>query len=127
MTSRFIVLLLSLLLIGCTTTKNTAYYSDTKRVTKKEFKKRKRNIRKYVGVFKTSKNQERLAEREHHGQLTNLPILISLLEETLQKKIDTTKLLVIIYHPGKDPCNTTGFMETSKKTAIKWIKNSTKK
>lgn len=43
-----------------------------------------------------------------HGEISNRPRLESLLEREINNKIDSTKPIVIIYYPGKDPCNSSG-------------------
>lgn len=51
-------------------------------------------------------------------KITNKPILTSLLEKELNHKIDSTKPIVIIYYPGKDPCNSGG--SSTKKSRRLW-------
>ncbi|MGM0635833.1 MAG: hypothetical protein ACQESK_07175 [Bacteroidota bacterium] len=46
--------------------------------------------------------------REEHGKIENKPKIDSLLSLQSSKDIDPKKPSVIIYYPGKDPCNSSG-------------------
>jgi hypothetical protein len=50
----------------------------------------------------------KISNYERLGSIENKNILDSLLSATTNKKIDSTKPLVIIYYPGKDKCNSGG-------------------
>ena len=46
--------------------------------------------------------------RQEEGDITNLPLFKNLIEARTNQKLDDTKPIVIIYYPGKDPCNMSG-------------------
>ena len=50
-------------------------------------------------------NHKILSVRGEQGTLHNRKYLDSLLTLSANRKIDATKPLVILYYPGKDPCN----------------------
>ena len=76
-------------------------------ISKTEFKNRKRKNR-LLSIQGDSINHKILSLRENQGTLHNRKHLDSLLTFSTKKKIDSTKPLVIIYYPGKDPCNSSG-------------------
>src|SRR5690606_24747885 len=76
-------------------------------ISKREFEKRKKN-NILLSLQGDSINHKILHVREIHGTLKNRNHLDSLLTLSTRKKIDSTKPLVIIYYPGKDPCNSSG-------------------
>jgi len=49
-----------------------------------------------------------LINREEKGTVKDKVKLVSLLEIASKQKIDPSKPIVIIYYPGKDPCNSSG-------------------
>lgn len=53
-------------------------------------------------------NHKILSARTYQGRLENKKNLDSLLFSTTNNKIDSSKSMVIIYYPGKDPCNSSG-------------------
>lgn len=60
-----------------------------------------------------------MIKREKHGKLSNRLLLASLLEQTINRKLDVDKPIIIIYYPGKDPCNSSGSM--TKKSREIWF------
>ncbi|WP_246085274.1 hypothetical protein [Paucihalobacter ruber] len=63
---------------------------------------------KLLNIQGDSINHKILSAREHQGTLQNRRYLDSLLTISTNRKIDSTKPLVIVYYPGKDPCNSSG-------------------
>lgn len=59
-------------------------------------------------IYGDSLNFKKLALRERHGKISNRPWLEAILEKSTNQKLDPSKPIVIIYHPGKDPCNSNG-------------------
>ena len=49
-----------------------------------------------------------LEKRSRRGKLKNRQTLDSVLSATTNRKVDASKPIVIVYYPGKDPCNATG-------------------
>ena len=60
---------------------------------------------KFLDVTGDSIHHRMLSVREVHGVLENRSYLDSLLTVASSKTIDASKPLVIIFYPGKDPCN----------------------
>lgn len=63
-------------------------------------------------------NHKILSVRENQGTLQKRKYLDSLLTLSSNKKIDSTKPLVILYYPGKDPCNSSG--SATRRTKKSW-------
>ena len=63
-------------------------------------------------------NHRILSIRENRGTLQNRKYLDSLLTLSINRKIDSTKPLVIVYYPGKDACNSSG--SATRKTVRSW-------
>ncbi len=72
-----------------------------------------------AAVQKDLKKKAIFDERAQHGVVENLPALVLHLETTLHLTIEKDKPLVIIYYPGKDPCNSGGLL-TTKESAKNW-------
>ena len=66
-----------------------------------------------------SVNHKLLSLRENKGTIQNRNYLDSLLTLSANKKIDSTKPLVILYYPGKDPCNSSG--SSTRRTEKRWL------
>lgn len=80
---------------------------NNEQVTKSKFIR----IRDRKGLFMVpgdSINQIKLIERKNKGKISIRPTIDSILEKQINQRIDANKPLVIIYHPGKDRCNSTG-------------------
>ena len=73
-------------------------------ITKQEYESRKFKNR-LLSIQGDSVNHKILSVREKKGKLRNRKHLDSLLTLSTNKKIDSTKAIVIVYYPGKDPCN----------------------
>ncbi len=89
---------------------------DNKEISKSKFRK-KRSTNKYLDIQIDSLKQKKLIERTKTGKLENVKIYRSLISNKSSEKIDKDQPLVIIYYPGKDPCNSSGtatkqFLET---------------
>lgn len=69
-------------------------------------------------------NHKILSLREYQGVLQNRKYLDSLLTSSTNKVIDSSKPLVIIYYPGKDPCNSGG--SATRRTIRSWYKKMEK-
>ena len=63
---------------------------------------------KFLDVTGDSIHHRMLSVREVHGVLENRSYLDSLLTVASSKTIDASKPLVIVFYPGKDPCNSSG-------------------
>ncbi len=56
---------------------------------------------------------QKLTETNQKGKLEHKDVLIAHLEQLTGKDIDGKKPIIIIYHPGKDPCNSSGSATTT--------------
>jgi hypothetical protein len=101
-----ILYFLPILVIACNPISGQiTYYDDNDSViTKHEFNK-KENSLLYFSIPGDSLNQKKLIYRYQEGEIKNKSLLIAFLKQELKFDIDTTKLLIIIYYPGKDLCN----------------------
>lgn len=87
-------------------------------ITKSQFES-KRSTRQFLAVQGDSIHHYVLTVREVHGVIENRNDLDSLLSKASNKKIDTTKPLVIVFYPRKDPCNSSG--AASRKERKHWF------
>ena len=105
-------LLFSVILItSCSSSKiskNKIKYLDENNIeiSKSKFNRKWQKNRLYI--YGDSINTKKLALKEQHGKISSRPFLEALLEKAINQKLDSTKPIVIIYHPGKDRCNSNG-------------------
>jgi hypothetical protein len=105
------MLLLSMLFYTCTSTKSkigTRYFDENDHEIAESKFKEIRSTNQLLDIQGDSINHKKLTIREQSGKLSNKSILMAFLEMEFHQKIDSTKPLVIIYYPGKDPCNSSG-------------------
>jgi len=76
-------------------------------ISKLDFLK-KRETNYVLNIVDDSLKQNRLIEREEKGFLKNKNILLRKIEVLINDRIDTTQSVVLVYYPGKDPCNSSG-------------------
>lgn len=77
-----------------------------------------------MGVEGDSINHKILSVREERGKIVNKKQLDSVLTLATNKKIDSSKPIVIIYYPGKDPCNSSGI--STRKSSKHWYNSMEK-
>ncbi|NEU07438.1 hypothetical protein GZH53_03840 [Flavihumibacter sp. R14] len=96
-------------------------YFDVKglQITKAKFEDR-RKTNMYLDIPGDSANHMKLIERVETGQINDVKNLYELIGNTTGSKLDETKPLVIIYHPGPDLCNSGGSSSVEFKS--KWFK-----
>ncbi|WP_223032891.1 hypothetical protein [Hanstruepera marina] len=75
-----------------------------------------RSTNKYLDIPGDSINHIKLTVREKKGKIPKRSDLEDILEKLINREIDSTSPIVIIYHPGKDRCNSGG---TANKAKIK--------
>jgi len=92
-------------------------------ISKTEYDKRK-GKKGILSIQGDSLNHRILSVRKEQGTLQNRIYLDSLLTLATNKKIDSTKPLVIIYYPGKDPCNSSG--GATRRSTKKWYRKMEK-
>ncbi|MEO8795140.1 MAG: hypothetical protein ABI390_06700 [Daejeonella sp.] len=87
---------------------NTKYFDENNvEISKSKFDRR-RSTNKLLDIPGDSANHKKLTLREKRGKITNRASLELLLEKELNQELDSTKPIVIVYYPGKDPCNSSG-------------------
>jgi hypothetical protein len=97
--------------------KNIKYFDENYNlISKTEFENRKLK-NSLLSIQGDSINHKILSARTYQGRLENKKILESLLSSTTNNKIDSSKTIVIIYYPGKDPCNLSGSATKSSRRA----------
>ncbi|WP_405328053.1 hypothetical protein [Leeuwenhoekiella sp. LLG6367-2.1] len=107
-----LILLFGALISSCSSSKvgndNTKYFDENNvEISKSKFN-RIRSTNKLLDTPGDSANHKKLTLREKSGKITNRVLLESLLEKETNQEIDSTKPIVIIYYPGKDPCHSSG-------------------
>lgn len=117
---KILTLIISGILINsCSSSQGDFTYLDiyNNEISKSKFRQ-KRSTNQYLDIQIDSLNQKKLIERTKTGKLENFEAYRSLVSNKSSEKIDNTKPLVIIYHPGKDACNSSG--SATKETLKNW-------
>lgn len=109
------------LICSCSATKDnkdkTRYFDENNiEISKSKFN-RIRSKNRLLDIPGDSINHKKLTVREKRGKINDRKNLELLLEEGTNIDLDSNKPIVIIFHPGKDPCNSNGT------TDKEWIKN----
>lgn len=117
------ITVIGILIYSCSTTKTgkeTIRYFDENNIeiSKSKFN-RIRSRNRLLDVPGDSINFKKLTLREKRGQITNRALLETLLEKEINQELDSTKPLVIIYYPGKDPCNSSN--SATKESRRNWF------
>ena len=107
-----LTIIIGILFFSCSATKtgkNKKRYFDENNVeiSKSKFN-RIRSTNKLLDIPGDSMNHKKLTLREKRGKINDRKSLELLLERTGNLELDSTKPIVIIYYPGKDPCNSSG-------------------
>ncbi|GAA4646194.1 hypothetical protein GCM10023115_41540 [Pontixanthobacter gangjinensis] len=105
----FTITLIGLIIYSCSTSKKdyTYYDIDNQEISRSKFRK-KRSTNKYLDIQIDSLNQRKLIKRTKTGKIDNIEVYRSLISNKSSEKLDFSKPLVILYYPGKDPCNSSG-------------------
>ncbi|RZL46758.1 MAG: hypothetical protein EOP00_14005 [Pedobacter sp.] len=82
------------------------FNTKNKEITEKKFKEI-RSTNKVLDIIGDSTNHRKLIERDETGNIDRNK-LVSALENAINKKIDSNSIIVILYYPGQDPCNSSG-------------------
>ena len=116
---KILTLIISGILINsCSSQRDFTYLDiDNKEISRSKFRQ-KRSTNQYLDIQIDSLNQKKLIERTKTGKLENFEAYRSLVSNKTSVKLDNTKPLVIIYHPGKDACNSSG--SATKETLKNW-------
>ena len=117
---KILTLIISGILINsCSSSQGDFTYLDfnNNEISRSKFRQ-KRSTNQYLDIQIDSLNQKKLIERTKTGKLENFEAYRSLVSNKTSEKIDNTKPLVIIYHPGKDACNSSG--SATKETLKNW-------
>lgn len=117
------IIIIGILISSCSVTKtdnNKMKYFDENNVEISQTKfDRIRSTNKLLEIPGDSVNHKKLTLREKRGKITNRAMLERLLEKEINQEIDSSKPIVIIYYPGKDPCNSSG--SATKETRKIWF------
>jgi hypothetical protein len=108
----FIITIALVLLQSCSSSKpveaKTRYFDDNNvEISKSKFDEL-RATNKVLEIPGDSINHKKLTQRGQRGQIDNRAALELALEQATQTSIDSDKPIVIMYYPGKDPCNSSG-------------------
>ena len=105
-------LIVGILILSCASSKhnsdNTRYFNEKNKEIKKEKFDRIRSSNKLLDIPGDSLNHKRLTLRENRGKINNRSYIESLLEKQIGRELDASKPIIIVYYPGKDPCNSGG-------------------
>lgn len=115
-------LIFVILIYSCSSTKigndKTKYFDDNNiEISKSKFNQI-RSTKKLLDIPGDSVNHKKLTLRENRGKVNDRKALELLLEKGLNQELDSNKPIVIIYYPGKDPCNSSG--TTNKEWIRSW-------
>ncbi|MBB4119256.1 hypothetical protein GGR32_001552 [Mesonia hippocampi] len=113
--------IIGILILSCSATKTgkdkTKYFDENNvEISKSKFD-RIRSTNKLLDIPGDSINHKKLTLREKRGKINDRKSLELLLEKSTNTELDSNKPIVIIYYPGKDPCNSSGT------TKPEWIKS----
>ena len=119
-----LALTFGILFCSCSSSKvgndTTKYFDENNLEINKSKFDRIRSTNKLLDIHGDSANHKKLILREKRGKITNRVLLESLLEKEINQEIDSTKPIVIIYYPGKDPCNSS--TSTTKEAIQFWYR-----
>lgn len=89
------------------------YDAAGKELSKAEFDHTERTQNYLSVIVDSSANAHQLVWREEWGTLPSAELIYSKIEAAIGKPIDRNKYLLIMYYPGKDPCNSSGMATPS--------------
>jgi len=117
------ILFFGILISSCSSSKGRTqkkkYFNENNvKISKSKFRKI-RATNRLLDIPGDSAHHRKLTLREKRGKITNRPLLEFLLESEINREIDSTKPIVIIFHPGKDACNSSG--SASKERRKHWF------
>jgi len=116
-----LTLIFGVLICSCSTTKigsdKIKYFDENNAEISKSKFNRIRSTNKLLDIPGDSANHKKLTLREKRGKINDRNSLELLLENATNRELDSKKPIVIIYYPGKDPCN------SSETTNKEWIAN----
>lgn len=122
MKKNLLTLILGLLISSCSSIKmgieKTKYFDENNLEISKSKFNRNLSTNNLLEIQGDSVNHKRLVLREKRGQINNREALESILEEATNQELDANMPIVIIYYPGKDPCNSSG--TTDKERIRNW-------
>jgi len=113
MNRTLLILIFGILIQSCSSSKiengKIRYFNENNsEITKSEFT-HIHSTKKYLSITGDSLNHKKLILREKRGEVNNIQALRHLLEKATNSKYNNDKPIVIIYYPGKDACNSSGF------------------
>lgn len=107
-----LTLIFGILIYACSSTKigndKIKYFDENNiEISKSKFNRIRSTI-KLLDIKGDSINHKKLTLREKRGKINDKKSFELLLEKELKLELDSNKPIVIIYYPGKDPCNSSG-------------------
>ena len=110
-----LTLIFGIVIYACSSTKigndKTKYFDENNVEINKSKFNRIRSTNKLLDIPGDSVNHKKLTLREKRGKINNRKALELLFEKELNQELDSNKPIVIIYYPGKDPCNSSGTVD----------------
>ncbi len=107
-----LTLIFGFLICSCSSTKvgndKTKYFDENNIEINESKFNQIRSTNKLLDIQGDSVNHKKLTLREDQGNVNDRKALELLLEKELNQELDSNKPIVIIYYPGKDPCNSSG-------------------
>ncbi len=102
----------SLFLASCSSSKlaenNYRYFDvNNEEISQSEFEEF-RATNRFLDISGDSTHHKKLTERERWGTINDRKSLEVYLEKATGRELDSEKPIVIVYYPGKDPCNSSG-------------------
>lgn len=88
--------------------KDFKYYDEDQNQISKVLFKKKMKTKKYFAISGEDYNLKVLIKRKNSGMIEDYSAMLDTLNTGLEIRLDRSKLLTIIYYPGKDGCNSSG-------------------
>ncbi len=121
-----IILIYGTIIYSCSSTRITnddiKYFDENNiEISKTQFYQKSLNnkLLSWAYIPEGSKFHKKITLREERGKITNRPLLELMLEKETNRELDSDKPLIIVYYPGKDPCNSSG--SATKKSRKVWF------
>lgn len=121
MKKHLLIIIIGILICSCSAIKmediKMRYFDENNvEISKSKFN-RIRSTNKLLDIPGDSVHHRKLTLREKRGKIDDRNSLELLLENGINRELDSKKPIVIIYYPGKDPCN------SGRTTNKEWIQS----
>jgi len=112
MKNALLIIIFGSLISSCSSKMNlnnkTKYFDENNLEISKSKFNHIRSTNKLLEIPGDSVNHKKLTLREKRGKIINRNLLEALLEQQIKRELNSDKPIVIVYYPGKDPCNSSG-------------------